>query len=34
MGMEERITGYDPVIKPEDFELVPAYKKYAERLRR
>jgi glycosyltransferase involved in cell wall biosynthesis len=34
MGMEERITSYDPVMRPEDFELVPAYKKYAERMRR
>jgi len=31
---ERRIEHYDPVIKPEDFELVPSLKKYAERLRR
>lgn len=34
MEMDERIMGFDPVAKPEDFELLPQFKKYAERMRR
>jgi len=32
--IESRIERFDPVVKPEDFGLVPSLRKYAERMRR